>query len=434
MSQKQFFGPQGQQPGNASFTLEPGAAVHARAGQRRRHADERRRVVPADPAASRSSTATARRSTTASSRASRPSSEGAGEHPGHRHGKDDTAGTAAGAARAVRLEPADARQDRHDPGEQVGRLRRRDPAARRRGPGLQRRPQARGHLRQHAPAEPYLCGQNGNIFGGKAPGPDLVRRDDPDPRRARRSGPLPPTDPRYVDGGPESAGARRGRLQRAGRHATACSMPATRSRSDEINRSDPKGTVVSQSPRGARAARRADHDPGEHRLRAAAADLRAAAVAEPTAAERRRRSRRRRWPGGGGRAGGPGGGGRPRRAARPGREPGLALVSPGSSCRQPWSLALTDGGHPATLGAAGDLRVRGLHDLAHLPLAGRVAELLGDLGDRLGDQRRPARRRRAASAGSRSAPRPRPARPAPARRGPRPRTPRRPPCASSPRG
>jgi membrane peptidoglycan carboxypeptidase len=94
----------------------------------------------------------------------------------------------------------------------------------------------------------YLCGENGNIFGGKAPARTwfdaMTQIMKGQPIRK-----LPPTDPRYVHGGEESEVPdvvglseqdARDRLEKAGYQVT----------SEEINSASSKGTVVSQSPRG----------------------------------------------------------------------------------------------------------------------------------------------------------------------------------------
>jgi membrane peptidoglycan carboxypeptidase len=100
----------------------------------------------------------------------------------------------------------------------------------------------------NTPGQPYLCGENGNIFGGKAPARTWF-----DAMTKIHAGlpvkPLPPTDPRYVKGGPQSQvpdvvgyseQEARDRLQSAGYRVAV----------EEINSSSKQGTVVSQSPRG----------------------------------------------------------------------------------------------------------------------------------------------------------------------------------------
>ncbi|SFN20544.1 Membrane carboxypeptidase (penicillin-binding protein) [Pseudonocardia ammonioxydans] len=95
---------------------------------------------------------------------------------------------------------------------------------------------------------PFACGE-GNIFGGKTPArtwygavKPLVEGTPPTP--------LPPTDPRYLDGGAESripdvvgraAGDARGELEGAGWQVS------TRT----VDNRAPEGTVVGQEPRGA---------------------------------------------------------------------------------------------------------------------------------------------------------------------------------------
>ncbi|HEY7593674.1 MAG TPA: penicillin-binding protein [Actinophytocola sp.] len=98
------------------------------------------------------------------------------------------------------------------------------------------------------PGAVYLCGDNGNIFGGKAPARTWF-----DAMSGIMAGKpvrgLPPTDPRFVNGGPGSQvpdvvgyseQEARDRLQQAGYRVAV----------EEINSSSAKGTVVSQSPRG----------------------------------------------------------------------------------------------------------------------------------------------------------------------------------------
>jgi membrane peptidoglycan carboxypeptidase len=96
---------------------------------------------------------------------------------------------------------------------------------------------------------PALCGsEGGNIYGGKVPARtwfDAMTQIHQDAQVR----PLPPVDPRYVDGGkdnqvPEVVGLSEqeatDRLKQAGFKVA----------SDEINSSQSEGTVVSQSPRG----------------------------------------------------------------------------------------------------------------------------------------------------------------------------------------
>ncbi len=157
-----------------------------------------------------------------------------GEHAGHRHVQGRHLGHRGRRGPLVQLDPADARQDRHHPAEQVGRLRRRHPAAGRRGPGVQRRPQPRGHLRQHAgPAVPVR--RERQHLRRQGPGPDLVRRDDPDPPGTRRCASCrrPTRD--------TSTAGRRARCPTSSatasrRRATGCSGPGTGSPSRRSTR------------------------------------------------------------------------------------------------------------------------------------------------------------------------------------------------------
>ena len=50
---------------------------------------------------------------------------------------------------------------------------------------------------------PRLCGTGGNIFGGRVPARTWFEAMGPIHQTARVV-PLPPTDPRYVNGGPET--------------------------------------------------------------------------------------------------------------------------------------------------------------------------------------------------------------------------------------
>ncbi|MCT2582460.1 penicillin-binding protein [Actinophytocola gossypii] len=95
---------------------------------------------------------------------------------------------------------------------------------------------------------PTLCGENGNIFGGRIPARTWFEAMKPIHEGARVL-PLPPTTPRYVDGGAEnrvpnvvgdSEEDATAELEEAGYKVVA----------EEINSSQQQGTVVSQSPRG----------------------------------------------------------------------------------------------------------------------------------------------------------------------------------------
>lgn len=97
-------------------------------------------------------------------------------------------------------------------------------------------------------APPTLCGDSGNIFGGRIPARTWFDSMMKIHEGAKLRG-LPPPDPRYLNGGPESrvpdvVGLSEqdatDRLQQAGYKVET----------DEINSSAQKGTVVGQSPRG----------------------------------------------------------------------------------------------------------------------------------------------------------------------------------------
>jgi membrane peptidoglycan carboxypeptidase len=94
---------------------------------------------------------------------------------------------------------------------------------------------------------PVLCG-TGSIFGGRAPARTFYEAMG-QILAGQPELPLPPADPRYVDGGPEShvpdvVGRSQAdattTLQNAGYQVVA----------KNVNRADPKGQVVNQSPRG----------------------------------------------------------------------------------------------------------------------------------------------------------------------------------------
>ena len=96
---------------------------------------------------------------------------------------------------------------------------------------------------------PRLCGTGGNIYGGKVPARTWFQTMTP-LLEGQPALPLPPTDPRYLDGGPEirvpdvigkSKDEATQILQQAGYQVVAKERPDAAT----------KGTVVSQSPRGA---------------------------------------------------------------------------------------------------------------------------------------------------------------------------------------
>jgi membrane peptidoglycan carboxypeptidase len=96
---------------------------------------------------------------------------------------------------------------------------------------------------------PRLCGGGGNIFGGKVPARTWFEA------MKVIHAPLPvqglqPGDPRYIDGGPESKVpdvVGRGQADATATLQNAGYQVEVR----QSNRSEPKGTVVNQSPRGA---------------------------------------------------------------------------------------------------------------------------------------------------------------------------------------
>ena len=95
---------------------------------------------------------------------------------------------------------------------------------------------------------PYLCGPEGKIFGGQVSARTWYEAMGPIHQGTKVRG-LPPIDPRYVDGGPESRvpdvvgdsqQEATDTLEQAGYKVVV----------EEINSSQQQGTVVSQSPRG----------------------------------------------------------------------------------------------------------------------------------------------------------------------------------------
>jgi membrane peptidoglycan carboxypeptidase len=246
MSQTEYFGPKGNSPGNASFTLSPAplstlelanvgatlmsggvwcpptplAAVLDRNGKKVNYSEQ-----PCEQAVSKGLANTL---VTGMS-------------------KDDTAGTATGAARAVNWNrPMLGKTGTTQQSKSAGFVGATPQLA---GAVLVfndgRAPEG---ICDTTPGQPYLCGENGNIFGGKAPARTwfdaMTKILEGTPIRG-----LPPTDPRYVNGGeqaqvPDVVGnseqEARDRLQQAGYQVVV----------EEINSSSPKGTVVSQSPRG----------------------------------------------------------------------------------------------------------------------------------------------------------------------------------------
>jgi len=245
-SQKQFFGPKGGNPGNASFTLSPAplstlelanvgatlmsggmwcpptplAEVLDRNGKKVNYSEQ-----PCEQAVSKGLANTL---VTGMS-------------------KDDTSGTAAGAARMFNWNrPMLGKTGTTQQSKSAGFVGATPQLA---GAVLvfndSRAPEG---ICDSTPGQPYLCGENGNIFGGKAPArtwfDTMTQVLQGTPIRG-----LPPTDPRYVNGGeqsqvPDVVGyseqEARDRLQQAGYQVVV----------EEINSSSPKGTVVSQSPRG----------------------------------------------------------------------------------------------------------------------------------------------------------------------------------------
>ncbi|MGH3876385.1 MAG: penicillin-binding protein [Actinophytocola sp.] len=246
MNQKQFFGPKGNSPGNASFTLSPaplstlelanvGATLMSggvwcpptpllevldRNGKKINYSEQ-----PCEQAVS----------------------EGLANTLVTGMSKDDTTGTAANAARQVSWNrPMLGKTGTTQQSKSAGFLGATPQLA---GAVLVfndgRSPEG---ICDNTPGEPYLCGENGNIFGGKAPARTWFDAMTKIHQGLPVKG-LPPTDPRYVKGGdqaqvPDVVGfseqEARDRLRQAGYKVVA----------DEINSSSARGTVVSQSPRG----------------------------------------------------------------------------------------------------------------------------------------------------------------------------------------
>jgi membrane peptidoglycan carboxypeptidase len=96
---------------------------------------------------------------------------------------------------------------------------------------------------------PRLCGTGGSIFGGRSPARTWFEAMSP----IMASSPvaqLPPADPRYVDGGPEA------HVPDVVGHSQADATTTLQNAGYKVvvknsNRSDPKGQVVNQTPRGA---------------------------------------------------------------------------------------------------------------------------------------------------------------------------------------
>ncbi len=245
-TQKQFFGPKGNSPGNASFTLSPaplstlelanvGATLMSggvwcpptpllevldRNGKKVNYSEQ-----PCEQAVA----------------------EGLADSLVVGMSKDDTAGTAANAAQQANwTRPMLGKTGTTQQSKSAGFVGATPQLA---GAVLVfndgRSPEG---ICDNTPGQPYLCGEDGNIFGGKAPARTwfdaMTQILKGEPVRG-----LPRPDPRYVDGGkqsqvPDVVGyseqEARDRLQRAGYRIVA----------EEINSSSTKGTVVSQSPRG----------------------------------------------------------------------------------------------------------------------------------------------------------------------------------------
>jgi membrane peptidoglycan carboxypeptidase len=97
------------------------------------------------------------------------------------------------------------------------------------------------------PGAPFAC-HSGNIFGGKTPAQTWFGTMTP-LLAARPAEPLPPTDPRYVEGGdatriPDVIGRPEAEARRMLEHA---GFPVT---TGTVDNAAPAGTVIGQSPRG----------------------------------------------------------------------------------------------------------------------------------------------------------------------------------------
>jgi membrane peptidoglycan carboxypeptidase len=101
---------------------------------------------------------------------------------------------------------------------------------------------------QSSGVPPRLCGTGGSIFGGRTPARTWFESMT-QILGAEPAAPLPPGDPRYMNGGPESRvpdvvgdsqADATATLQQAGYRVAV----------KQSNRADPKGTVVNQTPRG----------------------------------------------------------------------------------------------------------------------------------------------------------------------------------------
>ena len=95
---------------------------------------------------------------------------------------------------------------------------------------------------------PFPC-RKGNIFGGKTPAETWFGTMKP-LLEGQPVLPLPPTDPRYVEGGAESRGARRRRPRPRTTPAQSWSGPAGGSTTRKVDNAAERGTVIGQSPRG----------------------------------------------------------------------------------------------------------------------------------------------------------------------------------------
>ena len=160
---------------------------------------------------------------------------------------DQPGGTAAGAAAAGGLEPADGGQDRHHPAAQVRGVRRGRAADGRRG----------DHVRQlqRAPARcatapgPRSRAGTGNIFGGKTPARDLVRGDEAAagrPAGAAAAADRPPLHRgrRRVARSPTSSAAARTTPARS------CERAGWKVSTRTVDNRADRGTVVGQNPNG----------------------------------------------------------------------------------------------------------------------------------------------------------------------------------------
>lgn len=246
MSQKEYFGPKGGSPGNASFTLSPAPLSTlelANVGATLMSGGVWCPPTPLAEVLDRNG----KKVNFSEQPCEQAVSKGLANTLVTGMSKDDISGTAAGAARSFNWNrPMLGKTGTTQQSKSAGFIGATPQLA---GAVLTfndgRAPEG---ICDNTPGQPYLCGENGNIFGGKAPARTWF-----DAMTQIMAGTpikgLPPTDPRYVNGGdqaqvPDVVGYSEqeatDRLRQAGYQVAA----------EEINSSSPKGTVVSQSPRG----------------------------------------------------------------------------------------------------------------------------------------------------------------------------------------